>query len=211
MLNSTAKMLLKTDKLEHQRFFVAVYQVNLIKTVEVVGDKKSKIDLYTSKNVTALIPISADETTITSEVTVNPDLKLPVASGQVLGTLKLSYQGQTLSVTDLVSMGNISDKATLGSDTTKYLSWLPIDQSPKGLTILSAKLISALVLWRLIINKLSGKKKKNRKRKTAPNRGPNPQRRVPQRPIDQRPVSQTSSPAPKRTNKRRRTSSSSTS
>ncbi len=151
----------------------------LIKTIEVSGEKKSKIDLYTSKDVKALIPISADETAVTSEVTPLADIKLPVTAGQVLGTLKLAYEGQVLSESDLVSMGNISNQATLGSDTKKYINWLPIDQSPKGLTILGAKLVAAFVLWRLIMNKLSGKKKKRKKNVKRPQRqgSPNPQHR----------------------------------
>lgn len=147
----------------------------LIKTIEIDGEKKSKIDLYTSKDVKALIPLSADETTITSEVVPATGIKLPVTSGQVLGKLKLSYQGQTLSETDLISMGNISDQATLGSNTTKYIHWLPIDQSPKGLTILGAKLLGAIILWRLIMGKLTGKKKKKRRKRPQGQRQPAPQ------------------------------------
>lgn len=135
----------------------------LIKSVELESGKKAKIDLYTAADVKALIPLEADEKTVTSEVIVNPDLKLPINEGQILGHLKISYQGQVLTETNLVAMSAINDKATLGKDTTRYISWIPIDQSPIGLSILAARIVGALVLWRLIINLLSGKKKKKKK------------------------------------------------
>lgn len=157
----------------------------LIKTIELDGEKKSKIDLYTNKEVKALIPLAADETTITSEVIPNSDIKLPVTTGQVLGKLKLSYQGQTLSETDLVTMGAISDKATLGSNTTKYIHWLPIDQSPKGLAILGAKILGAIILWRLLMKKLTGGKKRKKRKKHPQGQKP-PAPREGQRPMPPR-------------------------
>ncbi len=139
----------------------------LIESVPINGNKKAVIDLYTSADVKALIPILADEKTVTHEVIVNPDIKLPITEGQVLGHLKISYQGQLLTESDLVSLTAISDKATLGKSTTTYINWIPIDQSPKGLTILSVRIISALVVWRFIMGLLSGKRKKKKKMKNT--------------------------------------------
>lgn len=143
----------------------------LIKSVDLEGSKKAKVDLYTATDVKALIPLAADEKTVTSDVKVNPDIKLPITEGQVLGQLVISYQGQVLTTTDLVSMSVINDKDTLGKDTVRYIQWLPIDQSPKGLTILGLRIAAALILWRLIISKLSGKRRKKRPR-SAPRRRP---------------------------------------
>lgn len=140
----------------------------LIKTVELNGEKKAKVDLYTASDVKALIPMDADEKSVTTEVNVDPNAKLPITEGQVLGTLSITYQGLALAKTDLVAMSAINAKDTLGKDTTRYIQWLPIDQSPKGLAILGARIIAALILWRLIINKLSGKKKKKKRRRPRP-------------------------------------------
>lgn len=156
----------------------------LIKSVETTTEKKAKIDLYTSADVKALIPLDADEKSITSEIKTNPEIKLPVTEGQVLGQLVLSYQGQVLARTDLITISAINDKATLGKDTTRYIQWLPIDQSPKGLTILGVRILGAFIIWRLILRLLSGKRKKKRKRKPRPSSSqqPNPRRQMPQRP-----------------------------
>lgn len=170
----------------------------LIKTVEITGEKKAKVDLYTASEVKALIPLEADEKTITSKVDVIADAKLPVTEGQVLGKLTLSYQGQELAQTDLVTMSAINDKDTLGKDTTRYIQWLPIDQSPKGLAILGARVLIAVLLWRFIIGKLSGKKKKkkrkqNQRRPQAPSQRPMGQNQRPGGP----PPPHTRRPAPR--------------
>jgi D-alanyl-D-alanine carboxypeptidase (penicillin-binding protein 5/6) len=137
----------------------------LIESVPITDTKKTVIDLYTSADVKALIPALADEKTVTHEVIVNPDIKLPITEGQVLGHLKISYQGQLLTESDLVSLTAITGKDTLGKATTTYINWIPIDQSPKGLIILSIRIISALVVWRMIMGLLGGKQKKKKKLK----------------------------------------------
>lgn len=144
----------------------------LIQSIELEGEKKAKIDLYTQADVKALIPLAADEKNVSHEVVVNPNLKLPITENQVLGKLKISYEGQILTETNLVSLSAIGAAATLGKDTVRTIDWLPIDQSPTGLTILGLRIVGALVLWQLILRAIGGKKKKKpsqKKRKLKQN------------------------------------------
>ncbi len=163
----------------------------LIQSVDIKSEKKARIDLYTSNDVKALIPLEANEKDITHDVIVNPNIKLPVSENQVLGQLKISYKGQVLTQTNLVSLNSIGAKATLDDKTTRYVSWIPIDQSPKALTILGLRILGAIILWQLILRFLGGPKKKRRQK-------PRPQKRPvssAMRPLpDNRPNAQTKRP-----------------
>lgn len=159
----------------------------LIQSIELEGEKKAKVDLYTQADVKALIPLAADEKNVTHEVVVTPGLKLPISENQVLGKLKISYNGQTLTETNLVSLTSIGAAATLGKDTVRTIDWLPIDQSPMGLTILGLRVVGALILWQMILRALGGKKKKPKKRSAAKRRpnAPQPDMRLASNPARQ--------------------------
>lgn len=165
----------------------------LMDSAELSGEKKVKVDLYTAADVKALIPLEADEKAVTSSVVLNPDIKLPITENQVLGKLNISYNNQLLTSTDLVSLSTISPDATLGKETNRYVKWIPIDQSPEGLTNLGIRVGAALTLWQLILRLLKGKKHKRKPPRRPSNQGqhqPRPRPRPANQPVAQ-PVQRT--------------------
>lgn len=158
----------------------------LMDSITLEGEKKAKVDLYTASDVKALIPLQADEKAITSEVVINPDIKLPITENQVLGKLIIRYNNQQLTTTDLVSLSTIGADATLGKETNRYVKWIPIDQSPEALTNLGIRVGAALVLWQLILRLLKGKSQKKQppRRPSRNAQRPAPHRVPPQMPLN---------------------------
>lgn len=65
--------------------------------------------LAPSSEVTALLPADFDESQIQQDIRLNnPDgVEAPIAKGQVLGTITVSYQGKALGTSDLVAITDI--------------------------------------------------------------------------------------------------------
>lgn len=153
----------------------------LMKTIELQGGKKAKVNLYTADVLKGLIPINTDPATIQKEIRVQPNIQLPIKENQVLGEITLTLNGQIITRTNLVNLTNISNQSTIGADTTHYFDWLKIDKSPLGLTVLGFKCLVAIALWRFIVGKIYPKRKRKKKpRPKSQANGKNVPRQQPQ-------------------------------
>ncbi len=66
------------------------------------------IPLFPEKSVTSILPIKADESTITIDTTlVSERVKAPVAAGTVLGTADILYAGEVIGTVNLISREDV--------------------------------------------------------------------------------------------------------
>ena len=73
------------------------------------GTVNSKnLDLIIDKDVTAVVPINFDATTLTSNIVLNEDIKAPIHEGDVLGTISYYINNETYSA-NLVAAHSVAE------------------------------------------------------------------------------------------------------
>lgn len=105
-----------------------------------------------SGSITRTLPVDADMDKIESEISLfSPTVEAPVEEGQVLGTMKLSYDGEVFGSLDLVAVNSVARSELL----YKKAQFLRFFQNPLGklLVIAVMALVIALVFYFLVIRK----------------------------------------------------------
>lgn len=125
-------------------------------TTDVVTDipvslarKTDHVRLVPAEDVTALIPASAEESSILVEAVQNTlatDVKAPVKAGTKLGTAEIKYAGETIATVDLVAGEDVSRSiiATIGYGIKCFLT----STFMKVIYILIATCILIIILLR---------------------------------------------------------------
>lgn len=120
-----------------------------IVTTAIVEKTGQKFNLVAEKDVSLLLKAGEDQK-IKTTVAVNSDLKLPIKSGEVYGTVTIQFDGQLIDKVNLLSNENIAKKI------------LPTVKAPKFWWVYP---IIAFIIWR-IYKGFTKKKRRRRHRST---------------------------------------------
>jgi len=108
-----------------------------------------EVNLEPRGSITRTLPIDMDLDNIQEEITLFSDtVEAPVAEGQVLGTMKLSYEGEVYGVLDLVAVTSV-ERSELLYQKAQFLDF--IRRSGPAILLAAAMLAAAVILLRLLV------------------------------------------------------------
>ena len=123
-----------------------------IKDVAVTLSKTDHVALRPAKVIEALMPKGLDAEHLERTVTLDAEtVEAPVAEGQKLGTLTLSYDGTVYGTVDLLAINAVEASKLLvfWRDVQEFFS----RTSTKVVLIVLAVLLAAILLWKLIFGR----------------------------------------------------------
>ena len=140
-----------------------------IETVQLNNKRETKIPLIVETDVIVDLLEDIDPASLSSKVTINSNIDLPVSKGEVLGTLAYYNGEQLLTSVPLVSLDDFAGEDLV----TELTNFFVTDQRPifskSWFIYLFIRLIIALLLWRTVMTliRLQGLKRKQKsKQKT---------------------------------------------
>ncbi|MDH8678376.1 D-alanyl-D-alanine carboxypeptidase family protein [Fusibacter bizertensis] len=140
-----------------------------IETVQLNNKRETKIPLIVETDVIVDLLEDIDPASLSSKVTINSNIDLPVSKGEVLGTLAYYNGEQLLTSVPLVSLDDFAGEDLV----TELTNFFVTDQRPifskSWFIYLFIRLIIALLLWRSVMTliRLQGLKRKQKsKQKT---------------------------------------------
>ena len=123
-----------------------------IKDVEVTLSKTDCVAVHPAQSIETLMPNGLDAEDLEREVTLlSESVEAPVAAGQKLGTLELSYDGKVYATVDLLAMNDVeaAKELVLLRDVQEFFA----RRSVRITIIVIAVLIVLLILWKLIFGR----------------------------------------------------------
>ncbi|GAB6109581.1 D-alanyl-D-alanine carboxypeptidase family protein [Fusibacter bizertensis] len=138
-----------------------------IETVQLNNKRETKIPLIVENDVVVDLLEDIDPTSLTSKVTINSTINLPVTKGEVLGTLSY-YNGENLLTSiPLVSLDDFAGE-DLVNEITNYFSKNDRPLFSKSwFLFIFIRLAIAILLWRTVMTliRLRGLKRKQKTKK----------------------------------------------
>lgn len=104
------------------------------------------VPLYSSRNLSAILPNDFDLNSITKEIILNDDISAPIEAGSVLGKLIYSFGEEVLGEVELTAIEDIEAK--------------PILLRNKNFIYAILGIIFAIILWQIFINYLRYQKRR---------------------------------------------------
>jgi D-alanyl-D-alanine carboxypeptidase (penicillin-binding protein 5/6) len=132
---------------------------DLVKSFDLEDGKKFKVHLYASKDVGAMVDKEIDIDTLTKEVILNDNIKLPIKKNQELGKLIIKNGDVVLTSVPLITNSEISDMPLLALETEKLKKFISINLKSARFFNFAMKLLIAFILWRVVMRALFRKKK----------------------------------------------------
>ncbi len=121
---------------------------DLLETIQFDDLKSTKVEAVAKHTVTGLLPIGTSPTSLERNMTILPDIALPVKAGQVVGTLEFVLNGKSMGQTDLIAPADASDQLLLTSETISLIKEPGVWYEEIPWLNLFIKLLATLFLWR---------------------------------------------------------------
>ncbi|WP_295580346.1 D-alanyl-D-alanine carboxypeptidase family protein [uncultured Oscillibacter sp.] len=124
----------------------------LEKEVPVTLSKVDHVTIHPANEVEVLLPNDLDPADLEQSVTLRADpVEAPIAEGDVLGTLTLSYEGKVYATVDLLAMHGVeaSKLLTFWRDVQLFFARPGVRTG----AIVLAVLLAALLVWRLLFGR----------------------------------------------------------
>ena len=124
---------------------------SLIKEISVSLSKVDHVSVHPAEDVELLLPNGTDPASLETQLDVESPVDAPVQEGQVLGSLSLSLDGETLAEVDLVASNSVEASGLLvfGRNLRNFFRSTPVKIA--GIVILA--LAAALVIWKLTVGR----------------------------------------------------------
>ncbi len=137
-----------------------------IETVQLNNKRETKIPLIVENDVVVDLLSDIDPASLTSKITINPNIDLPVSKGEVLGALSY-YNGENLITSvPLVSMDDFAGEDLVSELTNFFVTDKRPLFSKSWFLFVFIRLIIATLLWRTIMTLLRLQElKRNKKSK----------------------------------------------
>lgn len=133
---------------------------DLVKSIELEDGKKFQVHLYASENAKAMIDKSIDVNTLTEEVILNDNIRLPIKKNQELGKLVIKNGDTIITTVPLITNSEVSDMPLLALETEKIKKFISVNILSHGFLSFAMKLLISFILWRVVMRALFKKKKK---------------------------------------------------
>lgn len=141
--------------------------VNAIQTYNNIAYPMGNVDALVTDKLEMLLPKSADMTKITTEAVLEDRVEVPVAAGDVIGTMKVFYDGNEFGQLDIVSN---TDIARLDDrEMAKRELWNEVKYWGKIALIYGGIALVVIIIFILIVRSIikSRRKKRMLKRRRA--------------------------------------------
>lgn len=122
-------------------------------SIDVKNGKKTNVELLTNSDESAVLPMNRGINEITEKVSIDEDIKAPIAEGQLLGKVTYYLDDEAIGEVSLVAKNDINTKAL----PLRLLS--PLLNPPKALIIV----IGIFILWQIFVAYLRIQKRKRRR------------------------------------------------
>lgn len=119
------------------------------------------VTLRPSESITAMLPTTYETSDLTLRYTVEEDITAPVAQGQVLGRLTVTYDGKSYQL-ELVAAESV-ERSTLLYVLDRVTAFFT-GTTFKIIVAAVAALVVIFVVYMILINRKRAKRRKNRKR-----------------------------------------------
>lgn len=119
------------------------------------------VTLRPSESITAMLPTTYETSDLTLRYTVEEDITAPVAQGQVLGQLTVTYDGKSYQL-ELVAAESV-ERSTLLYVLDRVTAFFT-GTTFKIIVAAVAALVVIFVVYMILINRKRAKRRKNRKR-----------------------------------------------
>ena len=123
-----------------------------IQEVPVTLSKLDHVTVHPAKELEALIPKGLNEADLQRTITLNQEsVEAPVAAGDVLGSLSLSYGGKVYATVDLLAMHDVeADRLlTFWRDVKDFFA----KTSVRVVCIILAVLLAVFLVWKLLLSR----------------------------------------------------------
>lgn len=126
--------------------------VHTLPVAYVLGEER--VDIVPEKSVNALLPNNYDKSLVTASVSLPPTTKAPLKKGQVLGTIKVLYNGEHVGTTNLVSAEDIE------ADKLSILAHTIVDFVQKYIIVIAISIF--LIVAMIVVSIYKRKQRKKR-------------------------------------------------
>lgn len=82
--------------------------VSITETYKNKTEEKAQISAAIPKDIYITLPIGANPADVTTQVTCEPTASVPIAAGDALGSVALSYQGETIDTVSLTAQDSVA-------------------------------------------------------------------------------------------------------
>ena len=142
----------------------------VIDNVSLNNKRKTVIPLVLEENLMVDLVEYTDPTTLEKKITINSAIDLPVAKGEVLGTISY-YQGDVqVASAKLVSQDDFAGEDLVTSFTTFFVTNERSLFSKEWFMFVLIRLLLAILLWRTIMTGIRIQKRKIKKARKGPSR-----------------------------------------
>ncbi len=129
-----------------------------------LGKGTDHVPLVLEKPISAVLPIEADESTISMTVNLeNNPTEAPIKKGQVLGTATVSYAGNEIDTVNVLAMNDV-DRSGILAFVNGFMKLF----KSKAFKIFIASIVAAILIfscWVAYLNKSRKKRRRRRKRR----------------------------------------------
>ncbi|BEP29907.1 D-alanyl-D-alanine carboxypeptidase family protein [Helicovermis profundi] len=142
--------------------YVTIFKKNdILANIKVASDKE--IPITSDKDINVLISKKDSNLTITKEIKLDKDIKLPYKADQVIGHVNILVATKTIASIPLIAPYEITDKPLL-SDKTINLANSNNKISKTTVLFIILKVLLAIIIWRFIMTLINLIKRKFIKR-----------------------------------------------
>lgn len=123
-----------------------------IQEVPVTLSKLDHVTVHPAKELEVLMPKTLDEDHLQRTITLNQEsVEAPVAAGDVLGTMELSYDGKVYATVDLLAMHDVeaSKLLTFWQDVKDFFG----RTSVRVAGVILVVLVIAFLVWKLLLSR----------------------------------------------------------
>jgi len=144
-----SKKLLKYGFSNFERVTITKGSEPVDKVTVTLSRQADEVNVKPQGSITRTLPKDLDLDLIETEITLfSPEVEAPVHEGQVLGTMKLSYQGEVYGTLDLVAVNSV-ERSELLYKKAQFLSFF--HHSGVQIVLIAVLLLSVLVLLKLLV------------------------------------------------------------
>jgi D-alanyl-D-alanine carboxypeptidase (penicillin-binding protein 5/6) len=140
-----------------------VSEGSFIKTIEIKGDKKLRVNLIAESSLIKTLDKDTDITKIQQEILLNQNITSPIKAGEALGKITYYYENKPLGSISLVSEYEVNESNLVSSIETALIKRNENNTLDVGYYVsIFFRLLIAFIIYRSIMTYFNLKKRKKR-------------------------------------------------
>lgn len=140
-----------------------VSEGSFVKTIEIKGDKKLRVNLVAESSLIKTLDKDTDRAKIQQEILLNQNITSPIKAGEALGKITYYYENKPLGSVTLVSEYDVNESNLVSAIETALIKRTENNAIDIGYYIsMVLRLLIAFIIYRSIITYFNLKKKKKK-------------------------------------------------